>query len=230
MANKSWFYAISVALSFILLLVLCIAIYINTDWDITSKILVSFASTLMVISSMVANIITIGGKSMFKRSPVISSWDYSFKVAEKLLKDIETSGKKFDVVVGLGRSGGIWGGWIAGNLGSIPFFALDIVYSADVNGDRSIDFPDSIELLKFITKKYKRVLIVEGAVSTGATFLEFKKKHKQFFEDVTFKFATLFKNSTASIVVDYVGETINNKWPDKFAWHTREKYAPHLRQ
>jgi hypoxanthine phosphoribosyltransferase len=210
------------------LIVFSIAIYWNSDWELANKIMASFISIVMLVSSLIANILTIGGKNVFKRS--ISNWDYSFIVANNLLQKIEKSNFKPDLVIGLGRSGGIWGGWVAGNLGSIPFYSVETKYTLDGHGDRKIDFPYAPDILGLIIQaNCKNILIVEGAASTGATFVEFKRQHLTPFADKIFKFAVLFKNSTASISIDFIGETVDNKWPEKFPWHIRDQYSTHLK-
>ena len=81
-----------------------------------------------------------------RRSRRLPTWEDAFAVARKLLGDVESSGWKPDLVIGLGRSGGIWGGWLAGNLGSLRFIATDILYD-DSSWVRKITFPGAIQVL-----------------------------------------------------------------------------------
>jgi hypoxanthine phosphoribosyltransferase len=203
-------------------------VYLITDWKITHKIIANIVEVAIFILSLIASIVTIFGKGVFANKAM--DWTYCYEIAENVLNKIEKSGKSFDVVIGIGRSGGIWGGWLAGNLGSVPFYCIDIKYSVDKNGDRKIEFPFSIDVLSVILKNKKSVLIIEGAASTGATFQEFRKKHTEFFSEINFIYAVLFKNSAASISIDYVGKEVDDHWPDKFPWHYREKYQKFLKQ
>lgn len=225
MDKNRWY---SVSFTSLLLLTVLGSIFYSTNLETTKVILLTIANAIVFILSLVANIIQIGVPGMFKRS--IKNWNYSFEIANKLLSDIESSGKKIDLVIGLGRSGGIWGGWLAGNLGSLPFYTLDIKYSVDENGDRQIEFPHSQEILQLISGNTKCILVIEGAASTGNTFAAFKKKHLPLFSNVNFKFAVLFKNSSASITIDYVGKILDNGWPKKFPWHRTDKYQTLLKE
>lgn len=59
------------------------------------------------------------------------SWDEALRVADTLIDTIQQSRFSPHLVIGLGRSGGIWGGWLAGNLGSLPFTVIDLEYEVD---------------------------------------------------------------------------------------------------
>ena len=39
------------------------------------------------------------------------TWDNALRIAEKVLKEIQKNSWKPELVIGIGRSGGIWGGW-----------------------------------------------------------------------------------------------------------------------
>ena len=105
------------------------------------------------------------------------TWDDALRVAEKLLNTIEGSFMP-DLVLGLGRSGGIWGGWLAGNLGSLPFAVIDIEYD-DGEVVLRAEFPGGEEVLSSVRKRFPNsphVLVVQGAASGGMTFREFFAK------------------------------------------------------
>lgn len=157
------------------------------------------------------------------------NWDKALRAAENLLEEIERSNWNPQAVVGIGRSGGIWGGWMAGNLGSLPFYVIDNVYNLD--DEFSVSFPDAdviLEALKNTHPEKKNVLIITGGNSSGSTF----KKLKEILdlqESLSFKYAVLYQNPTAKFKVDYIGELGPTVWPKKFPWHMRKAYKPYLR-
>ncbi|MBN8672150.1 MAG: hypothetical protein J0L80_15815 [Chitinophagales bacterium] len=225
MRKYHWYW---IGVTIILFAVTTGAVYQISGLQKTKLILFTTVNALVFILSLVANILQIGGPRMFRTS--IRNWNYSFDTAHSLLNKIEESGVKIDVVIGLGRSGGIWGGWIAGNLGSLPFYAIDVTYSVDEHGGRKVEFPNGIEILDAVIKSNSNILIIEGAASTGATFIEFKKICTGKYPNTKFKYAVLFKNSTAAISIDYVGKVIDNNWPKKFPWHVTDRYRTYTKE
>lgn len=159
------------------------------------------------------------------------TWDDALRIADRLLDTIDRKGFKPDLVIGLGRSGGIWGGWLAGNLGSIPFASIDIEYK-DTEIGRSAQFPGADAVLSNVNERYPgkpRILIVEGAASTGTTFREFLRQFKPQIEGWDVKTAVLYKNAGADVPISFVGKDDLDPWPERFPWHKRAGYKPHLR-
>lgn len=160
------------------------------------------------------------------------TWDDALRVAETLLKQIEGGTWRPEVVLGVGRSGGIWGGWIAGNLGSLPFAVVDAKYVGTKTLD-DVEFPRAEGVLSGIRKAYGdelRVLVIEGATSTGLTLREFLKHFKAELGGWDIKTAVLYRNTAAQVRVDFVGKDLI-PWPtdDKpFPWHFRAGYRPFL--
>ena len=154
------------------------------------------------------------------------NWDDSLRTAAKLMTDIEQSGWIPEVVVGLGRSGGIWGGWLAGNLGSLPFGVVDDKYP-------EVEFPGGSEALEALRKTYphkRRMLVVEGASSRGETINRFRDKFaKAELEGIELKFAVLYVNPASSAEIQYIGEVGPEPWPDSFPWHSTKRYRSYLR-
>jgi len=158
------------------------------------------------------------------------TWDKSLRVAEKVLKDIQESGWNPELVIGIGRSGGIWGGWLAGNLGSLPFGVVDNKYT--VQDAFKVDFPGGKEIITALIKSHpsvKRILIVEGATSGGKTPTEFKKSFSEIFDGIEIKFAVLYLNPASIARIDFVGQKGPEPWPKKFPWHCSDLYRPYLR-
>lgn len=166
------------------------------------------------------------------------SWDEALRVADTLIDTIQQARFSPHLVIGLGRSGGIWGGWLAGNLGSLPFTVIDLEYEVDeiVRRVKFLHMKGVVAWLPdFIRERYKNdagkpgVLVVEGASSTGRTFREFFTGFQQVVSDWDVKTAVLYKNAAVDVRIDFVGKEDLSPWPEKFPWHSRVGYKPHLR-
>jgi hypothetical protein len=134
-------------------------------------------------------------------------------------------------VIGIGRSGGIWGGWLAGNLGSLPFGVIEKRMSVK-NETFEVDFPGGEEIIKTLLRNnpsITKVLIVEGATSGGKVLTKFKESFSHIFGEIDVKFAVLYKNPASSANINFVGQTGPEPWPEKFPWHYSNLYRPYLR-
>jgi len=158
------------------------------------------------------------------------TWNNARRAAWHVLREVQRYGWRPDMVIGIGRSGGIWGGWLAGNLGSLPFIAVDDHYS---NGQNiTIEFNSARELLLAVREGFpqaKRFLAIEGASSTGRSFEEFRKIFDSVMSPRELRLATLYKNPTNPLHIDYVGEVGPSRWPNRFPWHETDAYRPFLR-
>ena len=170
------------------------------------------------------------------------TWGDSLRAGENVLKKIEASDWKPALVVGIGRSGGIWGGWLAGNLGSLPFEVVDCKMIDAPGGDRQYTFPSGRGIIDIILTRMNNlkgesdcdaaktgILLIEGAVSAGGTFNAFMREFGGSLQGCDIKTATLFRNPAAAFRVDFVGRGDLEPWPEKFPWHFRHAYRPFLR-
>lgn len=158
------------------------------------------------------------------------TWDDALRTAEKVLTRIRDSGWRPELVIGIGRSGGIWGGWLAGNMGSLPFALVDDRYQSDESF--RVDFPAGHGVLASLRETYpekRRLLVVEGASSTGQTLSNFVEQFSKELEGCEVKFAVLYQNPAAVVRIDFVGEVGPEPWPKKFPWHFTNLYRPYLR-
>jgi len=65
----------------------------------------------------------------------------ALRTAKKVLKKIKKGPLwKPDVVIGISRSGGIWDGWLTGNLEAKPLLVVDVSYQQSPT-ERRIEFP-----------------------------------------------------------------------------------------
>lgn len=163
------------------------------------------------------------------------TWDDALRTAQELLTQIQGSDWQPEIVLGIGRSGGIWGGWLAGNLGSLPFAVVDVRYSKDKK-DKTVKvgfpLPLDSEILLALLKPYpgkRRLLVVEGASSTGTTLIEFMEKFSKELEGYDVKFCVLYQNPTSKAQIDFVGVSNLEPWPAKFPWHYTDLYRPYIR-
>lgn len=158
------------------------------------------------------------------------TWDDALRTAHALLQRINGQGWRPEIVIGLGRSGGIWGGWLAGNLGSLPFAVVDDRYT--VNAGLGVDFPAGAEVLAAIRRAYpdkRRILVVEGATSTGKTPAKFLEHFGGQLQGLEVKFAVLYKNPVSAADIAFVGKDGPEPWPDRFPWHSSDLYRPYMR-
>jgi probable phosphoglycerate mutase len=148
------------------------------------------------------------------------TWRDALKRAGKVLADIKQSNWEPTLVIGIGRSGGIWGGWLAGNLGSKPFLGIDVNYQQNDKG-REVRFRGAKQVLSAL-EEYRElgdnILLVEGAASTGQTFTSFLEKFSDQLSSWNIKKAVIYKNPAAAINIEFVGRPLE-RWPKKLPWH-----------
>lgn len=196
---------------------------------ILELILAVLGATAGVISTILGVVVFQDWRRQRKRV----TWDDALRVADKLLKKIPRGDGGPKVVIGLGRSGGIWGGWLAGNLGSLPFAVVDIKYP---ESETSVEpeFPGAKDVLGSIRNEYGediRVLLIEGATTRGTTITKFLDKYKSELGGWTVEVAVLYRNSASDAPVHFVGKDDLTPWPTKakpFPWHDTGGYRPFL--
>lgn len=159
------------------------------------------------------------------------NWRRTFTAATNLLNTIEQDSWKPQIIVGLGRSGAIWAGWLAGNLGSLPVIVIDRQFRVDGNV-RHLDLLGGttlIRLLKRLHPSTRCILAVEGATSSGLPFLCFSDLLKKEWPECSVRFASIYVNKAAPVHVDYAGVRDLEPWPDEFPWHHRARYQRFIR-
>ncbi len=159
-------------------------------------------------------------ESIHKTLPSPTGGHYKWEDVHRGLGHIqdEMERTKFhpDLVLGLGRSGGVVGGILASSLGSIPIRLWDLKYTKDKN---VVDVAFSEDIPQFPAKT-KRVLVIEGATTSGQT----PKKAKEFlvkkFPKIEFKFVVLIQSVTSIFHADYYAyEELGALEP--LPWHGR---------
>ncbi len=150
------------------------------------------------------------------------TWKDAFRMARKVLEDIEQSNWEPTLVIGIGRSGCIWGGWLAGNLGSKPILGIDVWYDQTEEG-RKVHFRGAKQVLSALeefSKLGNNILLVEGAASIGQTLTCFLERFSDQLGPWKIKKAVLYKNPAAAIDIEFVGRPLE-RWPKRFPWHDR---------
>jgi len=154
------------------------------------------------------------------------NWNYCFCVAEDLRRRISVWDP--DLVIGLGRSGGIWGGWMAGNLGSKPFGVVDDKYD-----DHVVSFPGGDRVLEALRATYPsgcKVLLIEGASTRGTTIKQFKSDFAHLLEGWDLQVAVLFVSTTSDAEIDYIGRYGPEEWPRRLPWHQNRNWITAMRR
>lgn len=147
----------------------------------------------------------------------------------RLLECVNRSEFVPDLILGIGRSGAFLGGWLAGNLGSIPIEVIDRVHKA--NSADPMDFPnfaEKIALLRAIHGDKARVLVVEGATTRGATLQNFERLRLAHVPDWMCRYAVLYQVDTAAFPAQFVGKSLGRA-PLRYPWHKTPEYRHHIR-
>ena len=137
--------------------------------------------------------------------------------SRKLLKKIKNSRFFPDLVIGVGRSGAVLGGILAGNLGVIPITIVDRRY--DWIGNTRQVIP--LIFVKEQDVRGKRILLVDAAPHTGETLRVLKNKLMQF-QPVELHTASLFKVKYSVETPDYYIKEV--KKVKKMPWRFTKDY------
>jgi len=193
---------------------------------------------MSVGNAILAVLATIGGiASIIQIRLWIQNWQNSrvdsFSAVERrgldLLRQIKTDGFEPDFVLGLGRSGAFLGGWLAGNLGSVPIEVIDRIHKA--NATDPMEFPycaEKIGLIRCIYGEDASVLVVEGATTRGTTFYQFEKIREQQAPYWKCRYCVLYEVDTSTFHTQFVGQRMN-KAPIRYPWHKTPEYKDFIR-
>lgn len=127
------------------------------------------------------------------------SWDDVERGVKHLRQQIDRSGFNPDVVLGLGRSGALVGGLLASFAGSMPMAFADLRYDSLRTPGPSYD----VELLAtraalaIPLTGAQRVVVVEGATTTGRTPARAMEFLKAAFPATEFRMAVLIQGATS---------------------------------
>lgn len=130
------------------------------------------------------------------------TWPDVEKGVDKINSKMEKDGFEPDLVIGIGRSGGIVGGLIAGYLQAKPFRCFNWNYKnvkKDGKKGRIHVHDKAIE----IEKEQQKILLVEGATTTGQTPEKALAFFKEKFPGKEFRFAVLVRQKSSTAPIDY---------------------------
>ena len=148
----------------------------------------------------------------------------------RLLQRIKASGFRPDFVLGLGRSGAFVGGWLAGNLGSVPIEVIDRFHRGQ--STEPMEFPhlhERLALLRKIHGDNAKVLVVEGATTRGGTFHHFQLLRQPIVPLWDCKFSVLYEVDTVDFHTDFVAKVLP-KAPARYPWHKTAEYRDFIRK
>jgi hypoxanthine phosphoribosyltransferase len=143
--------------------------------------------------------------------------------AKKLIRKIRESGYTPDIVVGLGRSGAVLGGLLAGNLGVLPITVVDRTYEWIDDKTRAV------RPISFIAKgvfRGKKILLVDAAPHTGETCRAIKDELLKA-SPADLRIASLFKYTYTIQIPDFYIDEVQKvrKMPWRFSNEYREDFA-----
>ncbi len=148
----------------------------------------------------------------------------------RLIEQIRRVGFQPDVVIGIGRSGAFLGGWIAGNLGSLPIDIVDRHHTDDPSNPANYTgIEQRIGLLRTLYGDTAKALIVEGATTSGVSLQQCSKHLKTFAPGWTCKYAVLYEVETSKFPTDFVARRIKRA-PRRYPWHKTVDYKRYLRR
>ena len=143
--------------------------------------------------------------------------------SKKLVKQIRERGYSPDIIVGLGRSGAVLGGILAGNLGVKPITVIDRMYEWENDKSREV-IPVSLINLNMLTGM--KILLVDAAPHTGATCKAIRDELLKA-NPADLKIASLFKGAYTVQVPDFYIDEVEKvrKMPWRFSHEYREDFT-----
>ena len=163
-------------------------------WSVIVPVVIAAASLTVAILSNRDDLADVLGRPFRRRT---ATWRQFRNGVKKIEGLIQRDGYRPDVVVGIGRGGAIFAGWLAGNL-TLP---VAIVNWRGWRQDnvRNVEVDISVASLDV---KGKSVLIAESRAKTGETC----KKVKEYIESLgprDVSIAALYREANSQIKPDY---------------------------
>lgn len=185
---------------------------LGSIWAMLWKILVVIGAIATVYMAVVL---------IIERFGYFSWWGIRIR-SKKLLEKIKNSGFSPELVIGVGRSGAVLGGILAGNLGVIPIAIVDRKYAWIKNTRQIIP----LVFIKEHEVKGKRILLVDAAPHTGETLRVLKNEIRQL-QPAELRTVSLFKLKYSVETPDYYIKEVKKirKMPWRFTKNYRENFA-----
>ena len=171
----------------------------------------------VTVLSTIASVIAITSVILSVRNRERLSWRSVEDGIRSTIKAMNLKSYSPDVIIGIGRGGSIVGAMLAGNLGHVPFFALDTILSRS-NGvtiakARYEVLPPNVTELK--------IMLTIGDLYSGADLLAaIEMLERKGAKQLTTM--ALFSHAVTSIRPDYVGRELSK--PLNAPWRLTDSY------
>ncbi len=147
------------------------------------------------------------------------SWGDTRRGLEHIQVAMEQDNFIPDIIVGLGRSGGVVGGILACLMGSLPIDLLDLHYTRKDKAYRVEFRTESFKL----PEDAKKVLVIEGATTAGTTLTTASKLLADQYPGIEFRYAVLIQSEASQFTCNYYAFSERKKILS-LPWHgTRSK-------
>ncbi len=194
-----------------------LSVFYSSNWGILLQVAGALAS--------VAALTLTGLVALAQLELLPLSWRAAIRATNSLMSRMSADNWWPDLIICLGRSGGIWGGYIAGNLGSKPAFMVMDNYSPD----RSyVEFEFIQQLADVLKEKSpKRVLVVHGYSGTGGTFFLFRDalSKRATLKNIDFRFGSVFAWKGCRFKEKHFVGRFLRRPATKMPWHTTNQFV-----
>lgn len=174
---------------------------------------------LVTVVSIGASLVTIYVFVEKYRQRTSLTWRQMEKGLRRILADISRDGFSPDMIVGVGRGGGILASILAGNLGHKPFIVLD----TEISREQGVGHVEIREHFECPDLGRARVLVAVAELYSGYDLragLDYLKKASG--ELLEVRTVALVMNVTSIIEPDYVA--IRTKYPLAAPWRLTSHY------
>lgn len=189
------------------------------DWAFVGQVLGVISAVLAIIAAAYTSY-----RWYISRSPTKVSWRRVERGVLRIIHDLRRDNFVPDLVVCvvcIGRSGAIFGGLIAGNMGNVPIALLDRRFQWDKGRVRD-DVPLSYSEVH-IDDSVRRVLVVIGEIYSGSSIKESLGRLEGVLNGREYRLACLNKVSFAPVKVDYCVYEVEK--PGRPPWVISNQYA-----
>lgn len=186
------------------------------DWGLAGQALGSISAVLAIVGA------GYGAYRWYRmQSPTMVSWRLVEKGVLRIIVDMRKDNFIPDLVVCVGRSGAIFGGLIAGNMGNVPIALLDRRFQWDKSRIRE-DVPLSFSEVH-VDDSVRSVLVVIGEIYSGSSIKESLERLEKVLNGRKYKLACLTKIKFAPVNVDYWVYEVQK--PSRPAWIISNRYG-----
>lgn len=134
-----------------------------------------------------------------RKIPVPYSWSNVASGVDHTINRLHSDEFVPEIVIGVGRSGAIYGALLAGNLGNLPFEVLDRSFAHD-QGNRNAVFHQHIAQ----PWSFQRALLVIGEVNSGQSLKEALLWLRANLPPADIKTACMVRQVNSNYVPDYI--------------------------